>query len=134
MAGMRVGYGMAPPKLAKKVNAHVMAWPNVVGLAAALASYTDTTFIDFSKAKIVEGREIVVETFRRNGIEPLPSQTNFVYADVGQNATDFANKMAEHNVQIHKLYPGYENYSRVSMGRIEDLEVFARVFDEVYQG
>jgi hypothetical protein len=42
--------------------------------------------------------------------------------------------MAERNVQIHNLYPGYENFSRVSMGRMEDLEIFSRVFDEVYQG
>lgn len=134
MAGMRVGYGMAPPEIAKKVGQHVMAWPNVVGLAAAYASYTDDQFIEFSQKKIAEGREIVIETFRRNGIEPLPSQTNFVYADIGQNATEFATKMAERNVQIHNLYPGYETYSRVSMGRIEDLEIFSKVFDEVYQG
>jgi histidinol-phosphate aminotransferase len=133
MAGMRVGYGMAPPELAKKVNTHVMAWPNVVGMAAALVSYTDDEFIEFSTNKIVEGREIVNETFRRNGIEPLPSQTNFVYADIGQNATEFAARMAEHKVQIHRLYPGYENYSRVSMGKIEDLQIFADVFDKVYR-
>jgi histidinol-phosphate aminotransferase len=134
MAGMRVGYGMAPPELAEKVGAHVMAWPNIVGLAAAFASYTDDEFIEFSKSKIVEGREIVNETFRRNGIEPLPSQANFVFANVGQNASGFAKKMAERNVQIHNLYPGYETFSRVSMGRIEDLEIFSDVFDEVYQG
>lgn len=133
MAGMRVGYGMAPPDLAKKVGDHVMAWPNVVGLAAAYASYTDDDFIEFSKEKIVEGRAIVNETFRRNGIVPLQSQANFVYADVGRNATEFARKMAERNVQIHNLYPGYENFSRVSMGRIEDLQIFSEVFDEVYQ-
>jgi histidinol-phosphate aminotransferase len=134
MAGMRVGYGMAPPELASKVNTHVMAWPNIVGLAAAHASYTDEEFIGFSRSKIVEGREIVIDTFRRNGIEPLPSQTNFVFADIGRNATQFAAEMAEHKVQIHRLYEGYENFSRVSMGRIEDLEIFSRVFDEVYQG
>ena len=133
MAGMRVGYGMAPPELARKVNTHVMAWANVVGLAAAFASYTDDKFIEFSKRKIVEGRELVNETFRRNGIVPLPSQTNFVFADIGQNASEFAQKMAQHNVQIHNHYAGYENFSRVSMGKIEDLEIFSDVFDKVYR-
>ena len=28
---------------------------------------------------------MVVETFRDNGVEPLPSQTNFVFADIGRN-------------------------------------------------
>jgi histidinol-phosphate aminotransferase len=120
MAGMRVGYGMGRPDIAKTIADHLMAWPNVVGLAAALASYTDDEFIKFSRAKILEGRKMVNDTFRENGVEPLPSQGNFVYADIGRNATEFQKLMAE------------RNYSRVSMGKIEDIKVFQQVFTEVF--
>ena len=132
MAGMRVGYGMARPDLAKTIAGHVMAWPNVVGLAAALASYTDDEFIKFSRTKIHEGRKMVNDTFRRNGVEPLPSQANFVYADIGRNATEFQKRMAERNILIRGSFDHYPNYTRVSMGRIEDIEVFQQVFTEVY--
>lgn len=132
MAGFRVGYGMGHPDIAKLVNGHVMAWPNGVGLATALASYRDDEFVKFSRGKIIEGREMVNATFRRNGIEPLPSQTNFVYADIGRNATEFASKMAQRNILIRGSYFGAANYSRVSMGKLEDLEEFDRVFTEVY--
>ena len=132
MAGLRVGYGMARPDLAETIAGHVMAWPNVVGLAAALASYTDDEFISFSRAKIHEGRRMVNDTFRKNGIEPLPSQANFVYADIGRNATEFQQRMAERNILIRGSFDLYPNYSRVSMGRIEDIEVFQEVFTEVY--
>jgi histidinol-phosphate aminotransferase len=132
MAGLRVGYGMAAPELAALVGGHIMAWPNGVGMAAAHASYHDHEFIAFSRQKILEGREMVNATFRRNGIEPLPSQTNFVYADIGRNASDFAEKMAARNVRIRGVYEPYPNFSRVSMGKLEDLEVFDRVFSEVY--
>jgi len=134
MAGLRVGYGMTTPGLAALVGGHVMAWANGVGMAAAHASYHDDEFIAFSRQKVTQGREMVNATFRRNGIEPLPSQTNFVYADIGRNATDFANKMAARNVQIRGVYEPYPHYSRVSMGKLEDLEVFDRVFTEVYNG
>ena len=97
MAGMRVGYGLARPDLASTIKNHLMAWSNVVGLAAA------------------------------NGIEPLPSQTNFVYADISRNASEFQKQMAARNV----LNP---NYSRISMGRIEDIRVFQQVFSDVYRG
>ena len=133
MAGLRVGYGMARPNLAKTIAGHVMAWPNGVGMAAALASYTDDEFINFSRAKIFEGRKIVNATFRKNGIAPLPSQTNFVYADIGRNATEFRRQMATRNVLVRGSFEHYPNYLRVSMGRIEDLEVFDRVFTELYQ-
>lgn len=132
MAGYRVGYGMGHPDIAKLVNGHVMAWPNGVGLATAFASYQDDDFIAFSRDKIVEGREMVNATFRRNGIEPLPSQTNFVYADIGRDATEFAGMMAERNILIRGSMGGPANFARVSMGKLEDLEVFDRVFTEAY--
>ena len=134
MAGMRVGYGMGHPDIVKVVGDYVMAWPNGVGLYAAYHSYLDEDFIVFSRAKILQGREMVNATFRRHGITPLPSQTNFVYADIGRNADAFAAEMAEKNVIIRGIYEGFDTYSRVSMGRIEELEVFDRVFSEVYAG
>lgn len=132
MAGMRVGYAMARPDLARTIAGHLMAWPNVVGLAAALASYTDDEFIKFSRGKIHQGRKLVNDTFRSNGIEPLPSQANFVYADIGRNATEFQKLMAERDVLIRGSFDGYPNYTRVSMGKIEDIEVFQKVFTEVF--
>ena len=134
MAGLRVGYGMGHPDIVKVVRDHVMAWPNGVGLYAAYHSYLDEDFIAFSRAKILQGREMVNATFRRHGIEPLPSQTNFVYADIGRNADAFADQMAEKNVMIRGAYEGYDTYSRVSMGRIDDLKIFDRVFGDVYPG
>jgi histidinol-phosphate aminotransferase len=134
MAGLRVGYGMGHPDIVKVIRDHVMAWPNGVGLYAAYHSYLDEDFIAFSRAKILQGREMVNATFRRHGIEPLPSQTNFVYADIGRNADAFAEQMAEKNVMIRGAYEGYDSYSRVSMGRIDDLKIFDRVFGEVYAG
>ena len=132
MAGMRVGYSMSRPDHAKTIAGHLMAWPNVVGLAAANASYTDDEFIKFSRGKILEGRKMVNDTLRENGIEPLHSQANFVYADIGRNASEFQKQMAARNVLIRGSFDGYPNYSRISMGKIEDIEVFQRVFTEVY--
>jgi len=132
MAGLRVGYGMGHPDIVKVVRDHVMAWPNGVGLYAAYHSYLDDEFIAFSREKVLRGREMVNATFRRHGIEPLPSQTNFVYADIGRNADTFAAAMAEKNVMIRGVYKGYDTYSRVSMGRIEELAIFDKVFGEIY--
>jgi histidinol-phosphate aminotransferase len=55
-----------------------------------------------------------------------------VYADIGRNASDFKNEMAANHVIIRGAYDGYENYSRVSMGRLEELEVFDSVFSRVF--
>ena len=132
MAGLRVGYGMGHPDIVRVVKDNVMAWPNGVGLYAAYHSYLDEEFIAFSREKILQGREMVNTTFRRHGIAPLPSQTNFVYADIGRDATAFKEQMASRNVLIRGAYEGYGTYSRVSMGRIEDLVLFDRAFEATY--
>lgn len=132
MAGLRVGYGMTRPQHAATIAAHVMAWPNVAGLAAALASINDDEFIGFSRARIFEGREMVEDTLRRNGVEPVPSQANFVFADIGRNGAEFRQRMAERNILIQGRYEAYPDYIRVSMGRIEDIEVFQRIFTEEF--
>ncbi len=75
---------------------------------------------------------MVNTTLRKNGIEPLPSQTNFIYADIGRDATEFQKRMDERGVLIRGSFEGYPNYSRISMGKIADLEVFDQVFTEVY--
>ena len=134
MAGLRVGYGMGHPDIVSVVKDNVMAWPNGVGLYAAYHSYLDEDFIAFSREKILQGREMVNATFRRHGIAPLPSQTSFVYADIRRDADVFRDRMAERNVKIRGAYEGYSTFSRVSMGRIEELEVFDRIFSEVYTG
>ncbi len=132
MAGLRVGYGMGHPDMVSVVKDNVMAWPNGVGLYAAYHSYLDEDFIAFSREKVLQGREMVNATFRRHGIEPLPSQTSFVYADIGRNADTFEAAMAARNVRIRGAYEGYDTFSRVSMGRLEELEIFDRVFSEVF--
>ena len=134
MAGLRVGYGMGHPDIVSVVKDNVMAWLNGVGLYAAYHSYLDEDFIAFSREKVLQGREMVNATFRRHGIEPLPSQTSFVYADIQRDADVFKDKMAARNVKIRGIYEGYDTYSRVSMGRIEELEIFDRVFSQVYTG
>jgi hypothetical protein len=40
--------------------------------------------------------------------------------------------MAERNILIRGSFDLYPNYTRVSMGKIEDIEVFQQVFTEVF--
>ncbi|MEM1434423.1 MAG: histidinol-phosphate transaminase [Pseudomonadota bacterium] len=132
LAGLRIGYAMAPPELAQVIRRHTMSNSNALGLAAALATYDDEPFLEFSKAKVIEGREIVLDTFKRHEVPVLPSQANFVYADIGRNADRFQQAMRERGVSIRGIYQPYDTWSRVSMGKIEDLETFSRVFSEAY--
>ncbi|HSG89326.1 MAG TPA: aminotransferase class I/II-fold pyridoxal phosphate-dependent enzyme [Pseudomonadales bacterium] len=132
LAGLRIGYSMSKPEFAEVIGRHTMSWPNVAGFAAAVATYDDDAFLAFSKGKVAEGREMVMDLYDRLEIPYLPTETNFVYADIGRDADAFQAAMKARNVHIRGIYAPYSTFSRVSMGKIEDLETFARVFEEVY--
>ena len=132
LAGLRIGYAMAPPELAQIVRNHAMSNSNALGLAAAMATYEDEPFLEYSKQKVLEGRQMVLDTFQRHEVPTLPSQANFVYANIGRNADKFQAAMRARGVSIRGIYQPYDTWSRVSMGKLEDLEVFAKVFGEVY--
>lgn len=127
LAGMRVGYLLADPEIIKAATNYGLGdySLNQAGIAAALASYNDEKFLAYSKAKIVEGREMVTEALNANGLIGLPSQTNFMFVDLGDgNAEAFRQAMAKRNVLIQRIYRDYTNWSRVSMGKIEHVQMY----------
>jgi len=134
LAGMRVGYIIAAPDKVKEMGRYGIGWYglNQAGLAAAVASYEDQVFMDASRAKIREGREMVYAALKENGIAALPSQTNFIFADLGSiNAQTFREEMEKENVLIRGIYRDYTNWSRVSMGRLEHVQMYVDALPKV---
>ncbi|HXQ52614.1 MAG TPA: aminotransferase class I/II-fold pyridoxal phosphate-dependent enzyme [Stellaceae bacterium] len=84
MAGMRVGYAIAPAEIVAafdKIRHHF----GVSRLAqeAALASLGDPGFIADVVRKVDEGRADYAKLAARLGLKSLPSSTNFVAIDLG---------------------------------------------------
>ena len=97
-----------------------------------IASYNDETFLKFSKSKIIEAREMVYEGITSNGLSALPSETNFIFVNLGDiDADDFRDEMLKRNVLIRGKYGNFNNWSRVSMGNIEDVQRYVNAMPEV---
>ncbi len=122
MAGLRVGYLMARTDLTARIRSNIMSWISGPGLAAAIASYDDEAFLADSKSQIIEGREMVVDAAQSLGLRTLPSQTNFVFVDVKNDANAFRDEMRRRDIHIRGAYHGLPSWSRVSMGRLDDLK------------
>lgn len=136
LAGMRVGYMLASEENTKNINRFSLGGyaMNQAGLAAAIASYNDEAFLKMSKSKIVEAREMVFDAVKANGLIALPSSTNFVFVDLGQgNAEIFRQKMAQQNVLIRGIYQDYNNWSRVSMGLIPDVQKYVNALPKALE-
>jgi histidinol-phosphate aminotransferase len=125
LAGLRIGYALSTPAYAERINSNIMTIDlGTASLAAAIASLNDEAFMAFSKNRILEGREMILEAARRAGLEVLPSQANFVFVRV-PDANAVKAGMAERGIVIRGAYGKWKQWSRVSTGKIEDVRRYA---------
>jgi len=99
-------------------------------LAAAIASLNDQAFMSYSKNRILQARGMILDAVRRARLEALPSQANFVFVKV-PDADAVKNRMADRGIVIRGAYGKWTQWSRVSTGKIEDVERYAAALPEV---
>jgi len=133
MAGIRVGYTVSSAQAAQEIRHARMTWMSGVGIAAALGCHDDQTFIRRSKTMIVEAREMVLDTLAKLGVPALPSQGNFVYFNSGQDANLIQQRFSDRGIKIRGTYMDYTTWSRVSMGKLEDVSRFCRTLPDVLE-
>ena len=127
LAGERSGYIIAQPDVvdAIKNNGSGEFSVSMGGLAGAIASYNDEAFLKFSKSMILEAKEMVYEGITSNGLTALPSETNFIFVNLGDiDANDFRDEMLKMNILIRGKYGDFNQWSRISMGKLEDIQSY----------
>ena len=127
LAGERIGYIIAQPDVieAIKKNGSGEFSVSLGGLAGAIASYNDEAFLKFSKSMILEAKEMVYEGIAANGLTALPSETNFIFVNLGNiDANDFRDEMLKMNILIRGKYGDFNQWSRISMGKLEDIQSY----------
>jgi histidinol-phosphate aminotransferase len=86
LAGSRIGYVIAAEDTARafdKIRNHFAL--NRIGVAAAMAALEDQTYLKEVVGKIEAARARIAAIARANGLDPLPSATNFVAIDCGRD-------------------------------------------------
>ena len=134
LAGMRVGYMISSPENAQMLSRYGIGdyTLNQAGLAAAIACYNDTKFLAKSKSQILKARESLSVAVQSQGLTHLPSQTNFLFVNLGNlNAESFRQAMASRNIWVRGIYRDYTNYSRVSTGLPQDVDRYIKALPEV---
>ena len=131
MAGVRVGYSISSAETAEKIRATAMSWSPSLSIAAAIGCYNDEKFLAMSRSKIQEARDMVNTTIDTLGLTRLPSQTNFVYFKSGKEANAVQEAMMKKKISVRGQYMDYNEWTRVSMGTIADVERFCKALPEV---
>ncbi|UWR05047.1 pyridoxal phosphate-dependent aminotransferase [Ruegeria conchae] len=129
MAGARVGYAIGAPGLISafnKVRNHFGM--NRAAQAGALAALEDSDWLAQVQDQIAEARDRIAQIARSNGLEPLPSATNFVAIDCGHDgvfAKAVLDSLVEQGVFVRMPFAAPQNRCiRVSCGGEVEMVAF----------
>lgn len=129
LAGLRVGYALARPDIAARLRTYRTANAiNILGLRAAIASYSDTDFVKQSREQIAASRNAITGKLRDLGHHCPDSHTNFVFFHLGRKIEPFQKAMAERGVLVGRPFPPYLDWCRLSIGTPEEMAKFESEF------
>jgi histidinol-phosphate aminotransferase len=133
LAGLRVGYGIAPKDVVTATSKVRRAFDvAATAQAAALASLGDEAELARRRALNKAGRGELEETLRAHGLEPAgPAIGNFLFVDVGDGAGLF-DRLLRQGVIVRPLAGfGAPEAIRVTVGTPEENAFFAEALSAV---
>jgi histidinol-phosphate aminotransferase len=133
MAGLRVGYAIGRAETIKKMRGiHYGLGTNVLGLAAAMASFPDQGRLDQEAKRNTEARAFTINWFKNAGLTPTDSQCNFIFVNIGRPAKEFREGCAKANIRVGRDFPPFEKtHTRVSIGTLAEMKQAVQVFGNV---
>jgi histidinol-phosphate aminotransferase len=128
LAGLRIGYGVAPASVATAIAKVRRAFDmSIPAQAAALASLDDPGELARRVRLNAEGRAELERTLTAHGLPPAgPAVANFLYADVGADARELFDDLLRFGVIVRPLAGfGAPSAIRVTVGTAEENAFFA---------
>ncbi|MFB3854658.1 MAG: histidinol-phosphate transaminase [Vicinamibacterales bacterium] len=124
LAGLRIGYGIAPPEVVASLRRIQTNFAPIseLSLAAALASYRDTAFVERYKRNNLEVKARFCGLLDRLHYSWIPSQTNFVLFQVRRPSTAFAQELRARSILVRPYEFGGRQWIRASIGLQEEMD------------
>lgn len=132
LAGLRVGYGIAPPHLAGLLQKARQPFNvNAIAQAAALAALADTQHTERTRQVNREGMAFYENAFRERGLEYVPSHANFLLVKTG-NGDQLFRDMLKQGVIVRAM-SSYKlpDWIRISIGTAAQNARVMEVFDSL---
>jgi histidinol-phosphate aminotransferase len=134
LAGLRVGYGLAPAAIvtgiAKVRRAFDITTP---ALEAAVASLDSPDELERRRRENFAGRTELERILREHGLDPVgPAVANFLFAEVGEDSRPFFEQLLREGVIVRPTHGfGAPGAVRVTVGTHEEHEHLAEALARV---
>ncbi len=128
LSGLRIGWAAAGKDIIRCLN-QVREPFNVnrMAQAAALAAINDKRHVQRSSALVKKERTFLCSEFKRLGLFFVPSVTNFVLLNVGQNSEQLYLKLLKKGIIVREMTAwGLKNFIRVTIGTVKENRLFLK--------
>jgi histidinol-phosphate aminotransferase len=124
LAGVRIGYALGAPEVIKQLQKLVVNFTlsPFSSNAAIVALENRERFQPLLEKIVVERERMAAALAHLPEVTVYPSGTNFLLVDIGHSSKDALNYLRDHHrilLADMGMYPGYENYLRISVGTAE---------------
>ena len=131
LAGIRLGYLVARPDIISRIKKCQADRPNMLALHAALAAMDEQSFYQYSLDMNKKSREKIYTSLDHLGLRYVKSHTNFVFFKTGLDIKKFNKSMQEQGVRVGRPFPPYNEWCRVSTGKVEEMDLLTNALGKV---
>jgi histidinol-phosphate aminotransferase len=132
LAGVRLGYAIAPPQLIARMNQHAGDM-SVSALAkwAGVAALTDRASYDRVRLNLIQSRNATTARLDKAGYATLPSGGNFFMVDLRRPVGPVITAFRDRGILVGRPFPPMNEHLRVSIGTPEDMQKFIAAFNDI---
>jgi histidinol-phosphate aminotransferase len=131
LAGMRLGYGIAPKDMIERMRPFATNSINIAVRWAGVAALADTQGAAKIQALNAQVRQRTTEALSARGYTVLPSQTNFFMVDLKREVAPVIQAFRAKGIAVGRPFPPMTKHLRVSIGTDQEMTRFLDVFAEV---
>jgi histidinol-phosphate aminotransferase len=131
LAGMRLGYGVAPKEMIERMRPHATNSINIAVRCAGVAGLADTASQLRVKTLNAEARQSATAALESRGFRVLPSQANFFMVGIRRDVGPVIQAFKAKNIAVGRPFPPMTQHLRVSVGTAAEMQQFLDAFTDV---
>ena len=131
LAGMRLGYAIAPERIIDRMRPHCTGSINALVRWAGVTALKDTEAAERVRRTTLQQRRATVADLEGLGFKVLPSEANFSMVHVRRQVQPVIDELRARGVLVGRPFPPMVEHLRVSVGTADEMRRFLTAFKEI---
>jgi histidinol-phosphate aminotransferase len=132
LAGMRLGYAIAPTPLLQRMRPYATGSVSAVVRWGGVTALQDTEAQARVKKMTIDLRNKAVADLKGLGYSSIPSEGNFFMVHIRRPIQPVIDEFRKRGVLVGRPFPPMTEYMRVSVGTVDEMARFQTAFKQIF--